>query len=192
MIYRAATLQLVVFLLLSLFWYTKQQRTSPQPTSQRSRHSLHNANNHAIHTTTPPSTTTLPPSSQLAILNTHRAVTISAGRMEGAGVAATRAQRNISRPKLPPKPPAQNSCANISRPKLPCLVVVLSEKRGRGGASSPDWWMRGVTRPGREGGARNGAGRKVERRAEPRLTKGETRRLETGLVDEERVPGGCS
>ena len=67
--------------------------------------------------------------------------------------AATRARRNISRPRLPPeylppKTPAQNSRSNISRPNLPSLVVILSEKGGGGGASSPDWRTRGVTRPG--------------------------------------------
>ena len=67
--------------------------------------------------------------------------------------------------------------------------------------SSPDWWMRGVTRLGRrnaplrvfsgsaskKGGAKNGAGHKAERRAEPRLTKGEhkTRTRESLVV----VPG---
>ena len=164
--------------MLSLFWCKN---------NNEHRHNQH-LNDHAIHTTTPPSTTMLPPSSQLAILHEHRAVTISVERMKGAGVAATRARRGISRPKLPleylpPKTPAQNSRSNISRPNLPSHVVVLSEKGGGGGGSSPDWRIRGVTRPGRrnaplrgfsgsaskEGGAKNGAGRKAERRAEPRL-----------------------
>ena len=48
-------------------------------------------------------------------------------------MAAARARRGISRPKLlleylPPKSPAQNSRSNISRPNLPPLVVILSEK----------------------------------------------------------------
>ena len=110
----------------------EQQRTSPQPTSQRSCHSHHDANNHAIHATTPPSTHSPPPSSPLPTLQTpfneHRAVTISAGRMTGAGWqqqgcgGASPAQN--SRLNLP----SQNSRSNISRPNLPPLVVVLSEK----------------------------------------------------------------
>ena len=148
------------------------------------RHNQH-LNNHALHTTTPPSTTTPPPSSPLAIQRAPRGHDLR-GTGERSGVAAARVRKDISRPyisreNLPPETPARISPARI----FLRIVVVLGEK-GEGWRSSPDWWMRGVTRPGRRnaplpdfsgnaakgGGARNGAGRKAERRAEPRTTKG--------------------
>ena len=127
----------------------QQQRTSPQPTSLQSRHSHHDANNDAIHTTTPTSTHSPPPSSPLAIRHEHRAATISAGRVREAGWQQ-QGRRKTS--------PARISPARISRLKL--LLEFLPRKsssgsssygvrRGRGGESSPDWWIRGVTWPGR-------------------------------------------
>ena len=159
----------------------QQQRTSPQPTSQQSRHSHHDANNDAIHTTTPPSTNTPPPSSPLVIQHAPRGHDLR-GTGERSGVAAAKARKDISRLKLLPEYlppeflPRESSSGSSS-----CLV-----RRGRGGAASPDWWMRGVTRPGRRnaplrdfsgnaakgGGARNGAEHRAERRVEPRATKG--------------------
>ena len=199
MICRAATLQLAVFILLSLFWCTKQ-RTSPQRTSQRSRHSLHDANNHAIHSTTP-TITPFTPRRHLQQLRYHhlrnspfstRTVRSRSPRdgWKERGWQQQRVRRDISCPKLPPeylppKPPAQNSRSNISRPNLPSLVV-LSEKGGGGGASSPDWRMRGVTWPGRrnapirgfsgsvskEGGAKSGARSGAKGRAPPYKRRG--------------------
>ena len=67
-------------LLLSLFWI-----------NHNNNEHLHNKhlNNHAIHTTTPPSTHSTPPSSPLLTLRTpsyiHRAATISAGRVKEVG-----------------------------------------------------------------------------------------------------------
>ena len=172
--------------MLSLFWCKNN--------NNEHRHNQH-LNDHAIHTTTPTITPFTPRRHLQQLhhhhlrhspLNAHRTVTISAGRVEGAG------WQQQGRGKASP---ARISPARISRLKLPPEFLPRESssglssywvRRGRGGASSPDWWIRGVTWPGRRnapirdlsgnaakgGGARNGAGRKAERRAEPRTTKG--------------------
>ena len=126
-------LQLAVFLFLLLFWRTKQQRTSPQPTSPRSLHLLHDANNHSIYSTTPTITPFTPrrhlPQQRYHHLhhspfNEHRAVTISAGRMAEQQQQQQPAREGASPAKIScPKRPRKHSRLN-----LPPLVVVLSEK----------------------------------------------------------------
>ena len=153
--------QFAVFLSLLLFWCTKQQRTSPQPTSPRSLHLLHDTNNHSMHATTPPSTPALPPSSPFAI---QRAPCGHDLRGTDGGAAWQRQQPALGH--LPPRSPTQNGCAKISRPKRSrkpsrLKLVPLSTEvrigRGRGGVSCPDWWVRDVRQP-KGGGARSKKG----------------------------------
>ena len=159
-----------------------------QQQQREHRHNQH-LNNHAIYTTTPPSTNTPPPSSPF---NAHRAATISAGRVKEAG------WQQQGRGKASP---ARISPARISRLKLPLKFLPRESssgsssywvRRGRGGASSPDWWIRGVTRPGRRNappfetfletprrGVEQGTGRgaRWSEGRSPALQKGRTRRL---------------
>ena len=102
MIYTGCDLQIAVFLSLLLFWCTKQQRTSPQTTSPRSLHLLHDANKQphsrddaTFHT----NATTI-------FTTRHSASTVrSRSKRDGwrSGVAAAA----NSRQDLPPKTPAQ-------------------------------------------------------------------------------------
>ena len=116
-------LQIAVFLSLLLFWCTKQQRTSPQTTSPRSLHLLHDANKHhhsrddaTFHT----SATTI-------FTTRHSASTVrSRSTRDGwrSGVAAAATSRQDLPPKtpaqdLPPKTPAQTAPAKTHPPQNP-------------------------------------------------------------------------
>ena len=141
-------LQIAVFLFLLLLWCTKQQRTSPQTTSPRSLHLLHDANNHSMHATTPPYTPALPPSSPLAIQQAPCGHDLR-GTDGGAAWQRQQPPAKISRPKLPRKP---------SLLKLIPLSTEVRRGRGRGDVSSPDWRVRDARWP-KGGGARSKRGR---------------------------------